>query len=285
MEEKKKGLGIVTLVLGIVGFLTGVLGIGMFIDVLAILLGIICMTSKKRRNGLAISGLVIALIGFILMLIIGSFANGISESTPETTIQLSDVIKETTEEGKTEEPISAEDLSIEEYSYENTIGDTLYFLVIKNNSEQTIQINSNATAYDENKNIIGADSSELYALGGGCQSILTHYFDSVVNAKDFEYTLSIEKDIYYDSVIQDIKMETSVLDDKGIITCTNNGSESAQFLESTALFFNGNNLVYYGSTYITDNDSELKPNTTISEQIESYGNEFDNVKVYITGRK
>ena len=286
MEQKKKGLGIVTLILGIVGFMTGIIGIGIFIDVIAIILGIICMFVKKHRNGLAIGGLVVGSIGLLLMLIIGSAASSIFESNTETTIQSSNIQTETTENFETtKEDISVEDLIIEEYSYENTIGDTLYFLVITNNSSETIQISSNATAYDEQGNVIGADSSELNAVGNGCQSILTHYFSSVENVKDFEYTLSVEKETYYQSVIQDVKLETSILEDKVIVTCTNNGSESAEFLEATALFMKENELVYYGSKYVTDDNSELKPNATISEQIEAYGNDFDDVKVYLTGRK
>lgn len=286
MEQKKKGLGIITLILGIVGFMTGIIGIGIFIDVIAIILGIICMFVKKHRNGLAIGGLVVGSIGLLLMLIIGSAASSIFESNTETTIQSSNIQTETTENFQTtKEDISVEDLMIEEYSYENTIGDTLYFLVITNNSSETVQISSNATAYDEQGNVIGADSSELNAVGNGCQSILTHYFSSVENVKNFEYTLSVEKETYYQSVIQDVKLETSILDDKVIVTCTNNGSESAEFLEATALFMKENELVYYGSKYITDDNSELKPNATISEQIEAYGNDFDDVKVYLTGRK
>lgn len=294
MEQKKKGLGILTLILGIVGFLTGIIGIGIPIDVIAIVLGVICMISKKNRNGLAIAGLIIASIGLLLMLIIGSAISNFSTNDNDTEITIksnemeSDDAQSQDEENdvvEKSENISIEDLKIEEYNYENTIGDTLYFLVITNNSSETIQINSNATAYDEQGNVIGADSSELNAVGSGCQSILVHYFSSVEKADDFEYTLSVEKEKYYESVIQDIKMQTSVLDDKVIITCKNNGNGPAKFLESYALFFKDNKLVYYGSSYIIDDDSELKPNSTISEQIEAYSSDFDDVKVYLIGRK
>lgn len=68
------------------------------------------------------------------------------------------------------------------------------------------------------------------------------------------------------------------------VTVTNNGTYPAQFVEAYALFFDSNsNVVYSNSGYVTDNDSEIKPGATLSEQIDAYKS-FDSVKVYFTGR-
>lgn len=286
--EKKNGLGIVSLILGIVGFLTGFILIGIFLDIISIILGIIAIVSKKHKSGLGIAGLVIASIGLLLMILIGFIFSG--TSSDDNSIEITSSTAENREEDSEKESdnkdvITSSDLDITEYDYENTIGDTLHFLIIKNNSPKTVEIHSNCTALDSSGTVIGADSSDLNALGSGCESILVDYFDSVSGIDKYEYTLDVKEDTYYDSVIQDVEVKTSVQDDKVIITCTNNGAESAEYVEAYALFFENGVLIDYGSTYIVDDDSELKVGATISEQIEIYGKSFDDVKIYITGRK
>lgn len=286
--EKKNGLGIISLILGIVGFLTGFIGIGILLDIIAIILGFIAIVSKKHKSGLGIAGLIISSIGLLLMILVGSILSGISSNDNSTEI-ISNTLEnreETAEkESNSKDVITSSDLDISEYDYENTIGDTLHFLVIKNNSTKTVAIHSNCTALDSSGTVIGADSSDLNALGSGCESVLVDYFDSVTGIDKYEYTLNVKEDSIYDSVIQDIDIQTSKQNDKVIITCTNNGTEPAKFVEAHALFFSNDELIEYGSTYIVDDDSELKVGSSISEQIEIYGKSFDDVKIYITGRR
>lgn len=288
--EKRNGFGIASLILGIVGFLTGFIVIGIFLDIVAIILGIIAISSKKQKSGLGIAGLIIASIGLLLMILIGSILSTISTNDSSTEISSETVMKSEDNSGEkekniTEKNISSDDLSITEYDYENTIGSTLHFLIIKNNSNKTVKINSNCTALDSSGETIGANSSELYALGAGCESILVDYFDNVSDIEKYEYTLNVKEDSVYDSVIQDIEVQTSVQEDKVIISCTNDGSEPAQFVEAYALFFSNGDVIDYGSTYFTDDDLELKSGATISEQIEVYGKKFDDVKIFIVGRR
>lgn len=285
-NELKNGIGIASFIIGIVGFLTGFIAIGMLFDIVAIILAIVALVSKKQKNGFAIAGLAIAALGFIIMVfLVGVFDNNKKESIE---IQSTTIEKEATSNVKeisTQEELSEKDLTVEDYSCENTIGDTMYFLVVKNNSNKTLSINSNCTAYNSENTIIGADSSSIDALGCGCESVITNYFDSVSGIDHFEYTLSMKEDEYNNSVLADINMNLSPQEDKVIVTCTNNGSVPAEFVEATALFFKDGRLVDYGCTYITDDDSEIKPGSTLSEQIDIYGTTFDDVKVYLTGRK
>lgn len=75
-NQKKKdglcnGLSITSLVLSILGFLTGWLAFGLFFDVLGIIFGIIAIIIGKKRNvscGMAIAGIIIGALGFGLML-------------------------------------------------------------------------------------------------------------------------------------------------------------------------------------------------------------------------
>ena len=71
MEQKrelKNGLGIASFVIGIIGFLTGFIAIGMYFDIIAVILGVIALVSKKNKKGFAIAGLLIAALGFIIMM-------------------------------------------------------------------------------------------------------------------------------------------------------------------------------------------------------------------------
>ena len=66
MEKKRRGFGIAALVLGILGFLTAYFLIGLLLDVLAIIFGLIAIISKKRKSVLGVIGLVIAICSIVL---------------------------------------------------------------------------------------------------------------------------------------------------------------------------------------------------------------------------
>lgn len=67
------GLAITSLVLSIIGFLTGWLGLGVFFDLLGIVLGIIAIIIARKQNaacGIAIAGVVIGILGAGSMLLL-----------------------------------------------------------------------------------------------------------------------------------------------------------------------------------------------------------------------
>lgn len=173
---------------------------------------------------------------------------------------------------------------VEEYYYINSIGSAQYFLIVKNNSSETISVNINATAKDADGNLIGAKSESEEAIPSGYEVCIGCYFSDAKNAASFEYTLDAKKDKYYEAVIQDLTYEESRTDKKVIISCTNNGEDAAEFVEATALFFLNGELVRSDSTYITDDNSEIKPGATIVKEMNSFG-EYDDVKIYFSGRK
>ena len=101
-------------------------------------------------------------------------------------------------------------------------------------------------------------------MESGREVCLLHYFDRITDVAEFEYTLSAKEETFYKPVLSDLSIEQSITDDKVVLITTNNGDNAAKFVEAYALFFSGEDLVYYGSTYITDDDSEIKPGATIS---------------------
>ncbi len=180
--------------------------------------------------------------------------------------------------------VSPDDFAVEEYSYENSLGNTLYFLAITNNSEQAVSVWANGIAKDANGNATGADELDITILGPGEQSIGYFYFDSVSEVASVEYEVTYSKETYYDPVLSDLEIEQSVSNRKVVVSVTNNGEYAAEFVQAYALFFDSNGkVVGYDYTYISDDDYEIKPGKTVVDELNNYS-EFDSVKLFFTGR-
>ena len=70
------GLSITSLFLSILGFLTGWLGFGIFLDCLGIVFGVIAIIIGKKRNapcGMAVAGIIVGVLGAGLMLFLMYF--------------------------------------------------------------------------------------------------------------------------------------------------------------------------------------------------------------------
>lgn len=181
------------------------------------------------------------------------------------------------------ESILSEDFSSAGYLYETSVGDSLYFLVVTNNSSEACSVKGNAVARDASGKALGAGDLTLDILGPGETSIGYFYFDKVFDIDTVDYQL-FGSDSYYEPVLKDLSGEVTINDENVVVTVTNNGANPAQFLEVYVLFFDAdNNLVWYESGYLTDDDSELKPGATLSEQA-GVNREFDHAEVYFRGR-
>ena len=125
---------------------------------------------------------------------------------------------------------------------------------------------------------------EIDILGPGETSLGYFYFDDVQGVATVEYELSYDTVPYYAPVIGNLTIEQTINDKNVIIGVTNNGTKAAQFVEAYALFFDANNkVIETASSYVVDDDSEIKPGKTIVEQLDAYAL-FDHVEVYLTGR-
>ncbi len=178
-------------------------------------------------------------------------------------------------------------VKVKEYSYVNSIGTTWYFMEFTNNSSVTVSIETNVTAKDKKGKTIGAASESENAIEAGHTVCLGHMFDrEEAKPESFDYTFSVKEDNFFKPVLSDLSYETSDTGKKVIVSCTNNGTEAAEFVEGTILFFSGKKLLNHSTTYFTDNDLELKPGNTISEEFDYYGNKkYNKFKIYFTGSR
>lgn len=175
-------------------------------------------------------------------------------------------------------------LSITDYYYESRFGLSYHILEITNNSPRTIEISINETGLNEKGDVIGASSTSVDDLPSGCTIFLKNIFLNVSGIKHFNTTIQTKEEKYYVPVLQNIEVSTSNLGDKVIVTAKNNGTLAAEFPEATAIFMKNGKVVDVSSTYLTDSDYELKPNASITEQIETY-TDYDSVSVHLTARR
>lgn len=178
--------------------------------------------------------------------------------------------------------VSDADFDVTEYINEGMFA-TDDYIVITNNSDYAVEVNGTATALDASGAAIGADDATLNVIGPKETSIFNFYFSDVKDVDNVDYKLSYRAS-RYTNIVGDLSLDYSVSQKNVIINVTNNGSKTGEFVEATVLFFDSNNnLVYADTTYITDEDSEIKPGATITKQASSF-EDFDHVEVYLEGR-
>lgn len=246
----------------------------------------ICPNCKNKQSHTARW----VMIGIIVLIILMAMIGGNSENNTESTdVKIDNNKAETTVvENKTDtasgKNFSDSDFAVKEYLYENAIGDTLYFLVITNNSNANVSVSGNGTAKDVSGNAIGADDMDINVLGAGETSIGYFYFNGVTGIDKVDYQLKYSDKLYYLPVVGNLEVEQTTNDKNVILTVTNNGDKPAEFVEATAIFLDENDkVINYNDTYIVDNDNEIKVGDTLSGQLDCYKG-YDHVEVYFTGR-
>ena len=188
------------------------------------------------------------------------------------------------EKTQTDEDLS-KSVGVKEYYYVNRGWGTYYIMEVTNNSNVTIRVETNVIAKDGEGKTIGASSGSEEAIESGYSVLLFSIFDSE-DVQNFEYTLTAKEDDYYKPVMSDLDYEVSDTGDGLVVTCTNKGEEAAEFVEGQVIFLNGDEVVGYETSYFTDSDSELKPNSTLAKEFDYYGDSsYDNYKIYFTGRR
>ena len=243
----------------------------------------ICPNCKKKQSGV---GKWVAIVAVVLILFVAMGNTSSKNSTnAEASSQETKTVNNKKTESKTDKKeLTDADFSVKEYLYENTIGSTLYFVVVTNNSDTNVSISANATAKDSNGNSIGADDMSIDILGAGETSIGYFHFDNVTGIDKVEYKLNYDDEPYYSPVINNLSVEQTLNDKNVILAVTNNGDKAAEFVKAYVLFLDSdNNIIKYDANYITDDDCEIKIGDTLSKQFDSY-KEYDHVEVYFVGK-
>ncbi|WP_075678498.1 DUF4190 domain-containing protein [Roseburia sp. 831b] len=300
---KQSRLGIASLVCGIAGVLFSFIAIGIIPSIVGLILAILAFTRKNKGHETAIAGLIVSIVGILIfcaILMIINVGNNRKKDISYTAESEQEIIEDSetktnmtseestivgTEKEKDDKKEEKYIETIAEYTLPDSIGwYTNHFIVVKNISDKTVDISTSSLAYGSDNTIVSSADGELYALGAGCVSVIDEAFETNADIDHYETKMNVSTSKYYKSVIQDLSYIQNDIENGAVFQVTNNGDDAADFVEGYALFFSNDELVEYEMTYFTDDDSELKPGETISEQMTAY-KDFDRVEFYLAGRK
>lgn len=276
---KQSTYGIVSLILGIVGILLSCITVGIIPCIIGIIFAIIGLVQKDSRHETAIGGLVCCIIGIGLSIVVLLFTIFVFKfyNDKDVSETSQDIIREDIQ-------LQESDFGVTEYSFEDSLGNTNYFLVLKNNSSETAEAEGDAVAYDAEGKILGTDTVRVDALGSGEEQVMSFSFEDVTGVDHFGYNVNYKVESYYENVFDDVETEETVNGDNVVITCTNNGEKTAEFVRVYVLFFKGEQLVEYDTKSIYDTNFELRPGETVSKNVFCH-EDFDNIKCYYSGRR
>lgn len=188
---------------------------------------------------------------------------------------------------RTSEPMNLiDEMDVDFYSC--NIDDTFYYtiLTVTNNSDKVVKFEANFMAKDDLGNDIGATTADNKAIAPGQTACIWSTIDYTPDISSFDYTLTVDEDTENRSIYDDVLLEYNSVDDKVLITATNNGTDTAYYVWAQVLFFKDGQLVNFSEPMFTDDDSELKAGATSTQEAVCYSEGgFDNVKVFVSGRK
>lgn len=176
------GLGIASFVLAILGFLTAFIVIGILLDIIAIILGVIAIASKKQKSGLGIAGVIIATISILLMIFIGSL---FSSKTDTSSIESAEIRTEQSDSSASAENAPSESEESTETSEEEIISEQvlLEYEGLKITAKEIVT----DSIWGEGLKLLIENNSET-SLGVGCNALIindymiTDLFSSTIAA-------------------------------------------------------------------------------------------------------
>lgn len=267
-------MAIAAFVLGIVGLVFSFVFLGVFPAIVGLILAAVSL--RKEKSGFAIAGLVCSIIAILIGLVVFIGTPSTKETKLSGTLSYTDDGGGISAEGDAD---LASQMDIKAYSYyEEYFGRRICF-VVTNNSDRDVRIGMNVTAKDSAGNALASTSPSESPVGPGQTAILDGWLDDVDMTAAIDYTMDVSTDVSRESA-KDIDLKYNKNANNLVITATNNGSKAAKFLEVEVIFLKGGRAVGYDSTYVTDDDSELKAGTTRTGSVSLYSDKgFDDVIV------
>ena len=223
-QMKQSGLGIASLVLGIIGLLSSCIIIGIVPAVIGLILAIIGLTQKDKKHGTAMAGLVCSIVAIVIFLLfvlaVGSSGNSANQGEAQKTGTVEQQQVESTQEETKEEEnqstfsvgdiVETEDLRIsfisaKQYTSDNEFiqpkdGNVFYRMEFEfeniSDSDQTISSMMNWECYADDYSVeqswIGDDSIDAN-LSPGKKAKGAVYFEIPADAESIvlEYETNV----------------------------------------------------------------------------------------------
>ena len=185
----------------------------------------------------------------------------------------------------TQAPPKKDEIEIlKEYTYSDGFWYTYHFVVVKNISNVPLSIDTSTLAYADDGSLISVGNGSVIIIEPNCATIYYEAFETTKNIARYETTREIEQETYYKYGTKNLSYTQTKIENGEIIQVTNNGTEPIEFVEGYLLYFKNGKIVGWSSNFFTDNDYEIKPGKTISQQYSIY-EDYDTTELYLTGRR
>lgn len=190
---KQSGLGIASLVLGIIGILTSLLIIGIVPAVVGIILGIIALAQKEKAHSTAIAGVVCSIVAVVIFLVaLFVFSDDDNTSDAGTTSIVTEAPASKKSTSKDNDVTSDNTADEAETKKEFEIGDTVETDGLR---MQLLSAEPYSLDYDEpkNGNIFYQFEFEVENISDSDQYISSYDFNAYADGYDVETALSPDK--------------------------------------------------------------------------------------------
>lgn len=179
----------------------------------------------------------------------------------------------------------AEQIEVTEYSYAVQDLTMYYILFLKNNADTTVRAEVNLTAKDAEGNMVGAFSETAYAIAPGQTSCVWTSFDAPEAVETVEYTMTASEETNYRSIFDTVTLEYNSLEDKVVVSATNNDTQDAEFVRAVAVYLSGGATVDFSEVFIGNDDLLLPAGATLTAELDYNADvAYDDVVIAFDGR-
>lgn len=157
--------------------------------------------------------------------------------------------------------------------------DNTIVAVIKNNNDETVNIEVEAVFYDADGNTLGSDSDYLSIYNN--QEMACNFYNTPSNYSDYEINIKAEES-YYKNYSNQIEVSNNNTGDQIAVQVTNNSSDDIESVDIAVVFYNEGKIVGYSNNYENDLRSKGTATANIYYPYDSNYDDvaFDEYKVY-----
>ena len=149
-------------------------------------------------------------------------------------------------------------------------------LMIKNSSDEYVDITIKAECYAENGNYLDNRSATIYAIAPAQEYFMNVSLDSDIT--DISYDYECKSSIYDAINLSDIKTSFETKDGTGVLTVKNSSDIDTKECECNVVFYNESGDIV-GVTNVSVNNGYIPKGKMVEEEID-YPIIYDSVKIY-----
>lgn len=249
------GLAIACLTLGIIGFFSGFLLVGIALDVLAVILGILSLTNGKPKKGMAIAGILISLSSILLTLLFYAFIGRIDQPVVDYPEQI-ELPQPPPAPPSIDSSALVSHISMEEYDMGNGV-----IVIFENGNASDVDLTLRTAYYDEAGKMISFKEDYLWGCSahGRAATQVSPPYDKQYNTVPYDrYEIEIvaeasDSSYYVPGVQSDLDIQAD-LDTRGNVLASvrSLSGESYSCVDLSCIFYVDQRPVGISRDYLWD---------------------------------